>query len=218
MPFHTPNTERLWNERLKAMEDVLKPHTLWRAPHTQATVGLPPLHLDLNHLVNDDESMRWVALPRSISDHLVCRPERLPSLATLMRMERQWAQQNPLDEGGRKAQTSLDTISYRLRWPSITSMVYTNWWDFFRCAIKERSRIIRPTELYEPSTYRGAARQQKPSAQLHSSSYCTVHLSTVFISILNVALSTNPIGPSAPISPVTASSLPRATTADRRPP
>ena len=103
MPFHTPNTERLWNERLKAMEDVLKPHTLWRAPHTQATVGLPPLHLDLNHLVNDDESMRWVALPRSISDHLVCRPERLPSLATLMRIERQWAQQTPLDEDQRKA-------------------------------------------------------------------------------------------------------------------
>ena len=103
MAFHTPNTERLWNERLKAMEDVLKPHTLWRAPHTQATVGLPPLHLDLNHLVNDDEGMRWVALPRSISDHLVCRPERLPSLAALMRIERQWAQQTPLDAGQRKA-------------------------------------------------------------------------------------------------------------------
>ena len=103
MAFHTPNTERLWNERLKAMEDMLKPHTLWRAPHTQATVGLPPLHLDLNHLVNDDEGMRWVALPRSISDHLVCRPERLPSLAALMRIERQWAQQTPLDAGQRKA-------------------------------------------------------------------------------------------------------------------
>lgn len=103
MAFHTPNTERLWNERLKAMEDVLKPHTLWRAPHTQTTVGLPPLHLDLNHLVNDDEGMRWVALPRSISDHLVCRPERLPSLAALMRIERQWAQQTPLDAGQRKA-------------------------------------------------------------------------------------------------------------------
>ena len=103
VPFETPNTERLWNDRLKAMEDELKPRTLWRAPHTQATVGLPRLHLDLNHLANSEGGPHWVAMPRSLADALVCQPERLPSLASLMRFERQFARRQPLDESHRKA-------------------------------------------------------------------------------------------------------------------
>ena len=78
-PHATPNTERLWNERLKAMEDVLKPHTLWRAPHTTSTVGLPPIELNVEHLATSEKGPMWIALPRSLHDHLVCKPERLPS-------------------------------------------------------------------------------------------------------------------------------------------
>ena len=39
--FSTPNTERRWNDRLKDIEAELKTTTLWRAPHSPATVGLP---------------------------------------------------------------------------------------------------------------------------------------------------------------------------------
>lgn len=102
-PFETPNTERLWNERLKAMEDRLKPHTMWRAPHTAATVGLPRLNLDLHHLASTDKGLLWIALPRPLADHLVCQPERLPSLSGLMRLERQWAMHVELNADHREA-------------------------------------------------------------------------------------------------------------------
>tara|TARA_B100000767_G_scaffold196200_1_gene183208 strand:+ start:3898 stop:5082 length:1185 start_codon:yes stop_codon:yes gene_type:complete len=90
-PHATPNTERLWNERLKAMEDTLKPHTLWRAPHTASTVGLPPLEVNIEHLAVAEHGAMWIALPRSLPDYLVCQSERLPSLAAVMRIERLWS-------------------------------------------------------------------------------------------------------------------------------
>lgn len=101
-PHATPNTERLWNERLKAMEDVLKPHTLWRAPHTTSTVGLPPIELNVEHLATSEKGPMWIALPRSLHDHLVCKPERLPSLAQLMRIERLWAHHVELEASHRQ--------------------------------------------------------------------------------------------------------------------
>jgi hypothetical protein len=101
--FETPNTERLWNDRLKAMEDELKPHTMWRAPHTSATVGLPPLHFNLNHLATIDQGLAWIAMPRTVADALVCQPERLPSIASLMRLERQWSQHTDLDATHRQS-------------------------------------------------------------------------------------------------------------------
>ena len=101
--FETPNTERLWNERLKAMEDELKPHTLWRAPHTSATVGLPGLNLDLEHTVAGETNSSWIAMPHGLADHLVCQNDRLPSLAMLMRIERQWTTHRELDTEGRKS-------------------------------------------------------------------------------------------------------------------
>ena len=34
-----PNDERKWNSRLKELEERVQSNTLWRAPHTQGTVG-----------------------------------------------------------------------------------------------------------------------------------------------------------------------------------
>jgi len=84
---HTPNTERRWNERLKAMEDGLKSTTLWRAPHTKHVVGLPTVHLALDGLVSSDEGLRFVPQPRSLVDHLLAPAERLPGMATMAKLE-----------------------------------------------------------------------------------------------------------------------------------
>ena len=56
----TPNDERNWNDRLKAVEESLKTNTLWRAPHSKNTLGIPRFNL---------EKMRVV--PISISEKLV---------------------------------------------------------------------------------------------------------------------------------------------------
>ena len=39
-PFSTPNDQNRWNQRLKSVEDALRPNTLWRAPHTKHTLSL----------------------------------------------------------------------------------------------------------------------------------------------------------------------------------
>jgi hypothetical protein len=52
----TPNDEYGWNARLKKIEDTLKTSTLWRAPHSFNTIGIPRIELD---------GMRPVPLPLS---------------------------------------------------------------------------------------------------------------------------------------------------------
>jgi hypothetical protein len=54
--WSTPNDEYGWNARLKRVEDTLKTRTLWRAPHSFNTIGIPRIELD---------GMRPVPLPLS---------------------------------------------------------------------------------------------------------------------------------------------------------
>ena len=44
--WHTPQDEYGWNDRLKRVEDTLKTSTLWRAPHSHNTIGIPRIELD----------------------------------------------------------------------------------------------------------------------------------------------------------------------------
>jgi hypothetical protein len=88
----TPNTERRWNDRLKAIEDGLKTTTLWRAPHTKHVVGLPNLHLNLEATVLQDDEMLWIPQPRPLVDHLLAPSERLPGVASMARLEQRLAQ------------------------------------------------------------------------------------------------------------------------------
>lgn len=60
----TPNNEYGWNERLKKVEDILKTSTLWRAPHSNNTIGIPRIELD---------GMRPVPLP--LSEALLCNKD-----------------------------------------------------------------------------------------------------------------------------------------------
>ena len=97
-PFTTPNTERRWNDRLKEVEDKLKTQTMWRAPHSSSTQGLPRLNLSLDSLVEVDGKRMFLPLSRSLSEHLLCESDRLPSLASLMMLEHQWARKDGLSE------------------------------------------------------------------------------------------------------------------------
>ena len=117
-PFSTPNTERLWNDRLKAIEDSLKTKTMWRAPHASSTVGLPRIHLSLDSVVEVDGKRMFLPLSRSLSEHLLCESDRLPSLASLMILEQQWSRKVGLTEQQR--QTVLETWarSVPLAWSS----------------------------------------------------------------------------------------------------
>ena len=101
--FATPNTERRWNDRLKDIEAELKVTTLWRAPHSEYTVGLPRLNLDLAILSKQDDEFAFIADTRSPVEHLLCQADRLPGLAYLMLIEQQISFTSGMNEVARKS-------------------------------------------------------------------------------------------------------------------
>ena len=116
--FSTPNTERRWNDRLKAIEDELKTKTMWRAPHANTTVGLPRLHLSIDSLTEVDGVLNFVPMSRSLAEHLLCENDRLPSLATLMMLEHQWARRDGLSEQQRQQLLETWGASVPVEWSS----------------------------------------------------------------------------------------------------
>ena len=120
--FSTPNTERRWNDRLKAIEDELKTKTMWRAPHANTTVGLPRLHLSIDSLTEVDGVLNFVPMSRSLAEHLLCENDRLPSLATLMMLEHQWARRDGLSEQQRQQLLETWGTSVPVEWSSRTAL------------------------------------------------------------------------------------------------
>jgi hypothetical protein len=54
---HCPNTQRIWNNQLKKLEDWSKANTLWRAPHafeTQGTITHRNIGLEVMHISPDE--------------------------------------------------------------------------------------------------------------------------------------------------------------------
>jgi len=100
--FSTPNTERRWNDRMKDIEGQLKTNTLWRAPHSKDTVGLPRLNLDVQAITLVEGRPVLLAQPRLLSEHLICDSDRLPGIATMMSLEQQWSKVEKSTEDGRK--------------------------------------------------------------------------------------------------------------------
>ena len=102
----TPNTERRWNDRLKAVEDRLKTSTLWRAPHTSAVVGLPTVRPGFAVV---GSSSRLVPLPRPLVDRLLCASERRPGVAVVADLEQRMAINDAFQEGS-------DRVAYYAAW------------------------------------------------------------------------------------------------------
>lgn len=93
-PFSSPNDQNRWNQRLKSVEDALRPNTLWRAPHTKHTVGLPALRVHPSWVGMADGVRKLIPMNQRVSEHLLCGPERLPALAELIQMEGRWVEMN----------------------------------------------------------------------------------------------------------------------------
>mgnify|MGYP001372113794 CR=1 FL=1 len=100
--FSTPNTEWRWNDRLKDIEAALKTSTLWRAPHSEVTVGLPRLNIDGKLLTTIGHKTYFIADSRNPIEHLLCQTDRLPGLANLMMLEQQFSFRDGMNEADRK--------------------------------------------------------------------------------------------------------------------
>ena len=83
--FATPNNQAGWNERLKSCEADLHVNTLWRAPHSQDTLGLPWLGLSLDYF--DKNSDMFLCMPPHYTESLTMDSQRLPALAWWARIE-----------------------------------------------------------------------------------------------------------------------------------
>ena len=152
--FSTPNTERRWNDRLKDIEAELKVTTLWRAPHSEYTVGLPRLNIDLATLSVDGEEFSFIADIRSLVEHLMCEPDRLPGLATLMLIEQQISFARGMTTAARKSllQAYLNTApnSYG-RKKALSTLMGGPWiWRYHAVLIAfAEARIFGDEELGE---------------------------------------------------------------------
>jgi hypothetical protein len=85
--YSSPNDQKRWNQRLKDLEDQLKPNTLWRAPHTSSTVGIPSVRIHPNYTVSLDGKQRALPVNQTVSELLLCGTERLPGIAEFIQLE-----------------------------------------------------------------------------------------------------------------------------------
>ena len=109
-PMSSPNDEKRWNQRLKDLEDELKPNTLWRAPHASVTKGIPPVRIHPNYIVEIEGEHRALPLNQTVSEALLCGTERLPELQNSY---------NWKDELLRRRDTSLSRLRFCLRTGSV---------------------------------------------------------------------------------------------------
>lgn len=86
-PLSSPNDQKRWNQRLKDLEDELKPNTLWRAPHASSTVGIPAVRIHPNWIVTAEEQQYALPLNQTVSEMLLCGTERLPGIAEFIQLE-----------------------------------------------------------------------------------------------------------------------------------
>ena len=96
-PLSSPNDQKRWNQRLKDLEDELKPNTLWRAPHTSSTVGIPSVRVHPNWIFEVDGEHRALPLNQSVSELLLCSTERLPGIAEFIYLEGRLVEEKGFD-------------------------------------------------------------------------------------------------------------------------
>ena len=82
---------------MKDLEDQLKPNTLWRAPHTSSTVGIPSVRIHPNYTVSLDGKQRALPVNQTVSELLLCSTERLPGIAEFIQLEGRLVEQKEYD-------------------------------------------------------------------------------------------------------------------------
>ena len=83
--FSTPNNQAGWNNRLKNCEADLNVNTLWRAPHSSDTVGLPWIGVSLEYY--DSNLSKFVSMPPKYTEFLTMEAQRLPAFSWWGRVE-----------------------------------------------------------------------------------------------------------------------------------
>ena len=83
--FSTPNNQAGWNNRLKNCEADLNVNTLWRAPHSSDTVGLPWIGVSLEYY--DSGLSKFVSMPPKYTEFLTMEAQRLPAFSWWGRVE-----------------------------------------------------------------------------------------------------------------------------------
>jgi len=114
--FSTPNSERLWNDSLKSIESKLNTNTLWRGPHSKNTVGLPTTNITFSSIVKMDGKLLLIFQPRRLVEHLLVGEQRIPAIANLMSLEREFANQMQFDETQRKQLLETWSNSVPVEW------------------------------------------------------------------------------------------------------
>ena len=117
-PFSTPNTERQWNQDLNKLEETMETNTLWRAPHSSSTQGIPPIQLEPSSKVKWKGRDFLLALPLDLAHTMLVKSERLPSLSWLMLTEFKWEYQQGVS--GKDQEVIFDT------WGSIVPKKWSN--------------------------------------------------------------------------------------------
>lgn len=78
------NDERVWNDRLKMMEDRLSTNTLWRAPHSPDTRGTATFrHLRPEHITISDGKLNLVGVWGGLESQILGMSARRPAIADL---------------------------------------------------------------------------------------------------------------------------------------
>lgn len=78
------NDERVWNDRLKEMEDRLSTKTLWRAPHSPDTRGTATFrHLRPQHITISDGKLNFSGIWGGLESQILGMSSRRPAIADL---------------------------------------------------------------------------------------------------------------------------------------
>ncbi|MDA0714972.1 MAG: hypothetical protein O2866_03465 [archaeon] len=138
--FATPNTERTWNADLNSLEEKMKTSTLWRAPHSADTQGIPNIRLETHSKVMRKGRDFLLALPHDLTHSLLVKSDRIPSLALLMMTEFKWEYTQGVS--GKDQEVIFDTWSSIVpkKWSSQKALSTANggaWiWRYHACLLQ----------------------------------------------------------------------------------
>jgi len=151
--FATPNTERQWNADLNSLEEKLETSTLWRAPHSSGTQGIPYLRLETTSKVQWKGRDFLLALPMDLAASMLVSSDRLPSLAMLMMTEFKWEYGQGVS--GKDQEVIFETWSSIVpkKWSNTKALATANggaWiWRYHACLLQLANAVAYQDKMLE---------------------------------------------------------------------